>query len=626
MDTPLAHLDRTFDYLVPAADDAAAQPGVRVRVRFAGRLLGGYLLARREHSEHDRRLAFLERVVSPEPVMPPSSVALCRTIADRMAGTFADVARLAVPPRHARVESEPPGPAPAAPAPPGPGAWSRYPDGPRLLSELTAGASPRLVWATLPGPGLLADLAAPLLATLAGGRSVVAVLPDRGAAERLLAHLPAGLGVLLTADLGPAARYRAFLAGLRGSATAVVGTRAAAFAPVGRLGLALVYDDGSDAHRDPHAPHPHSRDVALARAGAEGAAVILAGPAVSVEGVTLVEARWATGVRATREEVRLTAPRVQVAGSDAELARDPAARAARLPSLAWRTAKEGLTEGPVLVSVPRRGYQVALACARCRTPARCAHCSGPLARAGQDRTPACGWCARPAADWTCPTCGEVRLRAGLVGAGRTAEELGRSFPGVPVLQSAGGAALSTVGPEPALVVATPGAEPFPAGGYAAAVLLDGWLLLGRGDLRAAEEAFRRWANALALCRPRAKAVVLADPSAPAVASLVRWDPTGLAAREAAERSALHFPPAARMAAVTGPAAEVAPLLAGLELPPGGEILGPVAIGGDASRWLLRVPRLAGAQLAAELKAGLAARSAAKAGGAVRVEMDPSLDM
>jgi primosomal protein N' (replication factor Y) len=81
-----------------------------------------------------------------------------------------------------------------------------------------------------------------------------------------------------------------------------------------------------------------------------------------------------------------------------------------------------------------------------------------------------------------------------------------------------------------------------------------------------------------------------------------------------------------MAAVTGPAAEVAPLLAGLELPPGGEILGPVAIGGDASRWLLRVPRLAGAQLAAELKAGLAARSAAKAGGAVRVEMDPSLDM
>ena len=44
VDVPLAHLDRPFDYLVPAADDETARPGVRVRVRFAGQLVGGYLL------------------------------------------------------------------------------------------------------------------------------------------------------------------------------------------------------------------------------------------------------------------------------------------------------------------------------------------------------------------------------------------------------------------------------------------------------------------------------------------------------------------------------------------------------------------------------------------------------
>ena len=44
---------------------------------------------------------------------------------------------------------------------------------------------------------------------------------------------------------------------------------------------------------------------------------------------------------------------------------------------------------------------------------------------------------------------------------------------------------------PALVVATPGAEPQAVGGYAAALLLDGWMLLGRPSLRAAEEAFLR---------------------------------------------------------------------------------------------------------------------------------------
>ena len=42
----LPHLDRPFDYLVPAALADVAVPGCRVRVRFAGRLTGGFLLAR----------------------------------------------------------------------------------------------------------------------------------------------------------------------------------------------------------------------------------------------------------------------------------------------------------------------------------------------------------------------------------------------------------------------------------------------------------------------------------------------------------------------------------------------------------------------------------------------------
>ncbi|HEY1573977.1 MAG TPA: primosome assembly protein PriA, partial [Pseudonocardiaceae bacterium] len=52
VDVSLTHLDRPFDYLVPAAMDADAQPGVRVRVRFAGQLVDGFLLERIESSEH----------------------------------------------------------------------------------------------------------------------------------------------------------------------------------------------------------------------------------------------------------------------------------------------------------------------------------------------------------------------------------------------------------------------------------------------------------------------------------------------------------------------------------------------------------------------------------------------
>src|SRR5262245_22961874 len=116
VDVSLSHLDRPFDYLVPTDLAETAVPGCRVRVRFAGRLVDGFVLARAEQSDHAGRLAFLERVTSAEPVLTPAVAELCRAVADRYAGALADVLRLAVPPRHAKAEGEPP-PAPVDPAP-----------------------------------------------------------------------------------------------------------------------------------------------------------------------------------------------------------------------------------------------------------------------------------------------------------------------------------------------------------------------------------------------------------------------------------------------------------------------------------------------------------------------------
>jgi primosomal protein N' (replication factor Y) len=213
-----------------------------------------------------------------------------------------------------------------------------------------------------------------------------------------------------------------------------------------------------------------------------------------------------------------------------------------------------------------------------------------------------------------------------VGATRTAEELGRAFPGVPVRTSGGDTVLADVPAKPALVVATPGAEPVAAGGYGAALLLDGWVLLTRADLRAAEEALRRWVNAAALVRPAGdggRVAIVAPGELPAVQALIRWRPEWLAARELDERTALRLPPAVRMAALTGTSAALADLLAHTHLPDIAEVLGPVPAGaGSSERMLVRVPRRDGATLAAALKAALAVRSARKADDSVKVELDP----
>jgi primosomal protein N' (replication factor Y) len=216
----------------------------------------------------------------------------------------------------------------------------------------------------------------------------------------------------------------------------------------------------------------------------------------------------------------------------------------------------------------------------------------------------------------------------IVGARRTAEELGRVFPGFPVKTSGRGKVLARVTSQPALVVATPGAEPVADGGYSAAILLDGWLMLSRPDLRASEEALRRWFNAASLVRGSAaggRVVVVAPGELRPVQALLRWQPRWHADRELEDRRSLHLPPAGRMAALTGSAEAVAGFLSLATLPPAAEVLGPVpAVDGEPEdeRVLIRVPRVRGQELATSLKAAQATRSARKAPGSVRVEIDP----
>ncbi|MGW4207492.1 primosomal protein N' family DNA-binding protein [Lentzea sp. NPDC004789] len=791
VDVPLAHLDRPFDYAVPSELDPAAVPGCRVRVRFAGQLVDGYLLERAETSDYGKKLAFIEKVVSPEPVLSPEIAALARAVADRYAGGMIDVLRLAIPPRHARAEaaasgepaplpqvpawvsadtttapeaaeldtpsgmssdeSSPPAPAspghgeldapadaaagtsaassadsalsaptlpselpadsvssapvsgspadsaspaasrlvsgssadsassavsrpvsgsPADPAllaasqpasgspadsappaassphaePPAPpirsqlppvpaDAWSRYPRGPKYLEALRTGRPAHAVWQALPSEDWPARLAEAAAAVASTGRGVVIVVPD----HRDLARVSEACGrliegvVTLSADLGPSERYKRWLAVRRGVARVVVGTRATAFAPVANPGLLVVWDDGDDLHVEQRSPYPNVRDVLVQRAHMSGAALLIGGFARTAEAQLLVETGWAHEIVASRETLRAVAPRVvSVGDNEWQDVKDPAARTARLPSIAFDAARFALTDSPVLIQVPRRGYVPALACGQCRGPARCRRCAGPLALPGgtEDGLPKpayCRWCAATEAGFRCPTCGSRRLRGQIIGARRTAEELGRAFPGHPVRTSGADEVLTEVPGRPALVVATPGAEPVAQGGYGAVLLLDGWALLGRADLRASEEALRRWMTAAGLVRPgNGRVVVIADSGLTPVQALVRWDPVWHAATELAARTELGFPPAVRMATVDGTPDAVNALLDELRLPPTGEILGPVPLGDDETREraLVRVDRSEGRQLAAVLAEAQAVRTARKEQELVRIKLDP----
>lgn len=635
VDISLPHLDRPFDYAVTDKQSDAARPGVRVRVRFAGQLVDGYILERVASSEHRGRLARLSSVVSAEQVLRPEIAALVRTVADRYAGTMADVLRLAIPPRHAAAERE----VSADSEPEGAlaeiadlGTWTAYRNGHGLLAALSDGRSPRAAWCALPGvTGRRSSWATTVVEALhavrRSGRGGIVVVPDHRDVDIVTEALAESCidAVALTADLGPRERYRRWLAVLRGETHFVVGTRAAIYAPVRDLGLVVVWDDGDDLHAEPRAPYPHVREVAALRAHQGGAALIIGGYTRTAESAALIQRGFLQPVTADRAVVRSAAPRIR-ASSDALAGGDPMAAAARLPTTAWRTAREALAVGPVLVQVPRRGYVPRLACERCRESARCPACQGPLGLRDGQRAPVCEWCATVATAWRCSACGHERLRAVVVGARRTAEELGRAFPGLPVLTSGGRTVRREVSADPAVVVATPGAEPVASGGYAAALLLDTWALLGRADLRAAEEALRRWMAAAALVRGASdggRVVLVGDAAVRSVQALVRWDPVRFAEAELGDREAVGLPPARRIALLRGAAEDLRDFISRCDLPVTTEQLGPVAFGGeDDQQMVLRADVATGAEFAAALSAAQGERSVRKDIGRVTVQIDP----
>ena len=431
---------RPFDYLVPASMDEQAVPGCRVKVRFAGRDVDGFVLGREDRTR-PRRPALDPCAAS----CPPSRSCRRRCWLPRgwsptvTRAPLADVLRLAVPARHARVE---------AARRRVPGATARRP---RLRASHGLGgrgrraglgrASRRRPSTRVrsgprpPGPAgpsgsrqRRGDPQGGAGQSAAGARQPRR-RPSRPARSRTL--LGPGSHVVLTADLGPAARYRAFLAVARGGVDIVVGTRAAAFAPVRRLGLVAIWDDGDDLYAEPRSPYPHAREVLVLRAYHERAAMLLGSAQPVRRGAG--PARGRVGRRAERADAtRSGRPRPRCTSRGRPTTTWPATprpgppgcppRSSRRSGRRWRAARCWCTRRAY-------GYQPALACSRCRRPA-------PLRGGAPDRW-AGRWAAPPrsaAGVGRRPRHGRARTAAGTDcarrwwGLVRTAEEWGRAFP------------------------------------------------------------------------------------------------------------------------------------------------------------------------------------------------------
>ena len=567
------HLDQFFDYAVPAELDEAAQPGVRVRVRFGagsrsvrggrregGRLIDGFVVERLAASDYAGPLAALAGVVSPERVL---SQELLRPHPRRrrpLRGSLADVLQLAVPPRSARAESRPsPEPLPPPPAP-APGTWERYGERARLPRRARdRRRAPRRVDRAARAALGARRSRAPSPRRSPRGAGALVVVPD----GRVAARVDAALTEAARRGQARAAHRRggpreAVPGVARGPPRLGPGRRrharrdvrpGAGSGPGRRSGTTATAATASSTRPS----RTRARCCCCApRTTAPGSC--WAGRAARSRARSSSQTGWASPLRRPDRERCGGPPLVRTVG-DAELARDEAARAARLPSLAWQAVRDGLAIGPGAGAGAAPGLRTA-AGVRALPGPRAVRALRGAAGGGRRARAACApGAGGEAPHWHCPECGSTRLRAQIVGARRTAEELGRAFPAVPVRTSGRDHILDSVPGRPRSSSSHAGRRACRGGrvrGRAAARRLGDGLPPRPAGRRGGAAALAARGVAGAAARPRA-AGSSSSPSRPCGPSR-RWcggTRSGHARRELAERAELGFPPVSRMAAVTG---------------------------------------------------------------------------
>lgn len=660
LDSALPQLDHLFDYAIPGelADEVRIGQRVRVPFRSRERKTFGYIVEFVAKSEFGGELAPIADLVTTVPQLTPDVWRLARAVADRAGGSAGDILRLAIPARAVRVEkkhiaaeldaqevdvessergersetaagtggtqyaapaSEPSPESPDSPELPDSQESRDLPDSPeaRIATELVAGA--RLALTPSHGPerlhtgewvgGWAAQLARTALAVHALGRSAILIAPDYRDLDQLRDAL-AALGhpdvVRVDSRQSNSERYASFLRALDAEPRIILGNRSAVYAPAHELGAILIWDDGDPVLAEPLSPYVHARDAALVRAGQSGAGLFFVGHARSAEVQRLVEIGY---VRAQENPPR----RTRIVHADAAIA--PDAFAGRVPEFAAQVIREGLRSGPVLVQVSTPGYAPVAVCGECGDLARCLACAGPIGFRVVGRA-SCRWCGTYASDWRCTTCESPKLEERGMGSGRTVEQFERQFAGTRVILSDGEHPRERVDARPALIVATRGAEPLAAGGYRAVVLLDAERLLSIETLRAGEDCLRWWENAAALAAPDG-VCLMASGGGPVVRAFVTGHTQAWLHDELRDRQALRYPPAVRVASVSGGPDEVERALKSLSEIPGVDALGPtqLPVGGinrtppGLVRAIVRFDYAHGAEVASRLRGALVADAA-----------------
>ncbi len=557
VDTSVSHLDGTYDYLVPERLSQSVKPGIRVGVPFAGRDVEALVLERSDKSDITN-LKFISSVISEELVATPNLITLISAISKRWICNPFDVIRSAIPARVASVDK----------------AFTAETRSSTAKELANKGKGEVTYLHLAPHEDPLMRLSEFAQKSRAKG-SVLIIVPEDRELELLKLEIPGAL--ILSSSLSRSQRYSNYLTAINKSGQIIIGTRSAIFLTPPDLTTLIVYRENSQSHYEPRHPGWNVRDIALLRQSEEKLSLYFVGYSPSLEMARSIESGT---INFLSKKARLQVSTFPQTGSEL------------LPERIFTPIRSALKSGSVLFLVPKKGYASALMCKKCRNLAICS-CGGKLSRSNQSAPPACVHCSMTFSTWKCKWCNEDRLVLLGRGAIRHAEEIGRAFPGFPVINSDADTPVKEVTGKSSLVIATQGMAPRCEGGYSAAVLLEGGSFFSYSDLRGQERSREAFFEAAGQVKPGAPVLVAIDSSHPINAALASWNPAHMYKRELADLESLDLPPFTRSLTVDLVTSEASTVAEGFKkalldarIPASTKVLGPSIRGGDKARIIL----------------------------------------
>lgn len=516
VDTGVFHLDHPYSYLVGADLQDWLNIGSIVTVPFNNKTAIGVVIDIK--SPDKSGLKHIETLVH-EKGLSETSLALVEKMVDRYATSRFDVFRFMLPPLSKSAPRQAVKTETAANK-----LRSNIVERHFIVSEIGEGSLETVRASLIRAPGLRRIVVVPTL------RDVVHL---REALEK--SNIP---GIIeWGSHLTPSQRRSAFAMALDGSATIIIGTRGAIFAPISNLDEIVIVDEFSQHHYELKSPYWNTRDVALLRSEVEGTSIAFVANSSSLELFRLIEKGW------IRQKKR-----------SAFSARPKRSKVITAPESYHSTVREGLKTAPVLFSVIEKRYSNAFNCDRCRTIARC-ECGGRVVIEAKGVF-TCSICDKQEYSWMCRECGTSRIRTFQFGAERIKEDISKTFPGIPIFLNTAEKIVEGPLPTRSIVVSTHGVEPQVQGGYGAIVLLGGEELVNRPLIRSEEEALSRWFKVLSHLR-KGGGIYASLPAQHGITqAIIQQNPMKFLAGESLQRLKLNLPPHSRLIIIRGDALSI----------------------------------------------------------------------